>query len=340
MAELNYRTLGPSALRVSELCLGTMTFGADHAMAKVDADAAREIVAHFRDAGGNFIDTANMYTGGQSEALVGEMIASCREEIVLATKYGHSMNPADPNAGGMHRKNLVQSLERSLKRLKTDYIDLYWIHSWDRFSETDEVLRALDDLVRAGKILHIGASNTPAWRVAEANATARAHTAAPFTAVQVQYSLVERTVENELLPMARANRLGVLAWSPLGMGVLTGKYLDGEGRGRLSHMPGTAYLSERSLAIARLAVSIAEEIGATPSQVALAWVLAANAIPIIGGTHPKHFVEAIDACAVALSAEHRAMLDAASRPPPSQPGALFPRIDTMVHGEVVARINP
>lgn len=340
MTDLNYRLLGPSALRVSELCLGTMTFGADHAMAKIDADAAREIVALFRDAGGNFIDTANMYTGGQSEELIGEIIAPCREEIVLATKYGHSMNPADPNSGGMHRKNLVQAVERSLKRLKTDYIDLYWIHSWDRFTETDEVMRALDDLVRAGKILHIGASNTPAWRVAEANAKAGAHAATPFTAVQVQYSLVERTVENEVLPMARANRLGVLAWSPLGMGVLTGKYLDGEGRGRLNNMPGSAYLSDRSLEITRVAVDIAHQIGATPSQVALAWVLTANAIPIIGGSRKAHFAEAIDACGVVLSTEQRSLLDAASTPQPNQPGALFPRIDTMVHGEVVARIIP
>jgi aryl-alcohol dehydrogenase-like predicted oxidoreductase len=340
MTDLNYRTLGPSALRVSELCLGTMTFGADHAMAKIDADAAREIIALFRDAGGNFIDTANMYTGGQSEELIGRIIAPCRDEIVLATKYGHSMNPADPNAGGMHRKNLVQAVERSLKRLKTDYIDLYWIHSWDRFTQTDEVMRALDDLVRAGKILHIGASNTPAWRVAEANAKAQVHGATPFTAVQVQYSLVERTVENEVLPMARASRLGVLAWSPLGMGVLTGKYLHGQGRGRLNNMPGSAYLGDRSTGITRIAVSIAEEIGATPSQVALAWVLAASAIPIIGGSRKEHFVEAIEACSVVLSVEQRSLLEVAGAPQPSQPGALFPRIDTMVHGDVVARINP
>src|ERR671931_812582 len=220
---MKYYLLGKSGLRVSEICIGAMTFGEEWGWGASKQDSRRVFDAYV-DAGGNFIDTANKYTDGTSEKHVGEFIASDRDRFVLATKYTSNARRGDPNAGGNHRKNMIQSLEASLKRLNTDYIDLYWVHAWDPLTPIDEMMRALDDMVRAGKILYIGVSDAPAWIVSQANTLANLKGWTEFTGLQIEYSLIERTPERELLPMADALNIGVTAWSPLGGGVLTGKY--------------------------------------------------------------------------------------------------------------------
>ena len=218
---MNYQLLGKSGLRVSELCLGTMTFGQDWGWGAA-RDEARKIYDTFREAGGNFIDTANVYTNGTSETFLGEFLAGQREAVVLATKFTNAVPSADPNAAGNQRKSMVQSLEASLRRLKTDYIDLYWLHVWDQITPVEEVVRAFDDLVRQGKVLYTGVSDAPAWWIAQANTIASLRGWTPFVGLQIEYSLIERTVERELLPMAKAFGLTLTAWSPLCGGLLTG----------------------------------------------------------------------------------------------------------------------
>jgi aryl-alcohol dehydrogenase-like predicted oxidoreductase len=282
---MRYKLFGRSGLRVSEVCLGTMTFGdawgGDWGASKNESE---RIFHAFVDAGGNFIDTANGYTNGQSEELVGEFIAPIRERIVLATKYGFNTEQGNPNAGGNHRKNLMQALDASLRRLKTNYIDLYWVHLWDFTTPVEEVMRALDDQVRAGKILHVGVSNTPAWIVAQANTIAALRGWEPFAGLQIEYNLVERSAEREFLPMSRMMDLGVAAWSPLASGLLTGKYLaDGTATSTRAQL-ATRYKNERAEEIVRQVLAIAEEWGVTPAQVALAWIAEQgyNIFPIIG----------------------------------------------------------
>jgi aryl-alcohol dehydrogenase-like predicted oxidoreductase len=225
---VRYKLLGNSGLRVSELCLGTMTFGEDWGWGSSEEES-RKVYDAFLDAGGNFIDTANIYTSGTSERLLGEFLHGQREHIVLATKYTNAAPGTDPNAAGNHRKSMVQALEASLKRLKTDYIDLYWLHIWDQITPIEEVMRAFDDLVRQGKILYAGVSDIPAWVVAKGNTLAALRGWTPFVGLQIEYSLIERTPERELLPMAADLGLGVTAWSPLAGGVLTGKQLEAGG---------------------------------------------------------------------------------------------------------------
>jgi aryl-alcohol dehydrogenase-like predicted oxidoreductase len=220
---MRYKLLGKSGLRVSELCLGTMTFGEVWGWGASQSES-HKIFDGFVEAGGNFLDTANNYTDGTSERYVGECIASDREHFVVATKYTLSMRKDDPNASGNQRKNMVQALEASLKRLNTNYIDLYWVHAWDFLTPVEEVMRGLDDLVRAGKVLYVGISDTPAWVVAQANTLAVWRGWTPFVGVQIEYSLLQREPERDLLPMAQAFDLAVLAWSPLAGGLLSGKY--------------------------------------------------------------------------------------------------------------------
>ncbi len=220
---MKYQLLGKSGLRVSELCLGTMTFGEEWGWGS-SKEESRKIFNAYVEAGGNFIDTANKYTEGTSEKFIGEFISSDRDRFVLATKYTSNTRRGDPNAGGNHRKNLVQSLEASLRRLNTDYIDLYWVHAWDPLTPVEELMRALDDMVKAGKILYAGISDAPAWIVSQANTLANSRGWTEFSGLQIEYSLIERTPERELLPMANSLDIGVTAWSPLGNGILTGKY--------------------------------------------------------------------------------------------------------------------
>src|ERR1044071_3128776 len=232
---MRYRLLGNSGLRVSEAALGTMTFGEEWGWGSAK-DEARKVYDAFREAGGNFIDTANLYTNGASESFLGEFMQGHRESMVLATKYSNAAPGTDPNAAGNQRKNMVQAVESSLKRLHTDYIDLYWVHIWDQLTPVEEVMRGLDDLVRAGKALYVGISDAPAWGIAQANTLAHLRGWSRFAGLQIEYSLIQRTVERELVPMAKALDLGVTAWSPLSSGILTGKY-HGQGSkkpGRLS----------------------------------------------------------------------------------------------------------
>src|SRR6202165_4322894 len=219
---MKYRLLGKSGLRVSEASLGTMTFGDEWGWGSPKAEA-QKVYETYREAGGNFIDTANVYTNGTSETFLGEFMQGHRQSVVMATKYTNAAPGTDPNAAGNHRKSMVQAVEASLKRLQTDDIDLYWVHIWYQMTPVEEVMRGLDDLVRAGKVLYVGISDAPAWWIAQANTLAHLRGWSPFVGLQIEYSLIERTVERELIPMAKALDLGLTAWSPLAGGILTGQ---------------------------------------------------------------------------------------------------------------------
>ncbi len=272
---MRYKLLGKSGLRVSELCLGGMTFGEDWGsmLPGASKEEAKKIFDLFVSKGGNFIDTANVYQNGTSEKYVGEFISSERERFVVATKYTLTTNPDDPNASGNHRKNLVQSVDASLKRLNTHYIDLLWVHMWDPMTPIEEVMRSLDDLIRSGKILYIGISDVPAWVVSNANAIADLRSWSSFIGLQIMYNLIERSAERELLPMARALDIGVTVWSPLGGGVLSGKYnkqnTKEQKRFSDNNPMSASFVNERNISIATEVQAIATEITKTPSQVAL-----------------------------------------------------------------------
>lgn len=307
---MRYKLLGRSGLRVSELALGTMTFGEEWGWG-APAGEARKVFDAYANAGGNFIDTANRYTEGSSEKMVGEFIASDREHWIVATKFTLQMRMGDPNFSGNHRKNMVQAVEASLKRLKTSYIDLYWMHAWDQMTPIEEVMRGLDDLVRQGKVLYIGVSDTPAWVVSRANTLADWRGWSPFVALQIRYSLADRAAERDLLPMARELDLAVTPWSVLGAGVLTGKYNNGKPEvGRATRWE----ISEHHLKIAREVAAVAEEMGVTPSQVAIAWVRQQSntIIPILGARTEAQVKENLDALKVHIGDEHLARLNAAS----------------------------
>jgi aryl-alcohol dehydrogenase-like predicted oxidoreductase len=278
---MRYKLLGKSGLRVSELALGTMTLGLEWGWG-ASKEESKKVFDAYAEAGGNFIDTANRYTNGTSETFVGEFTRADRAHFVLATKYSLKTRDGDPNAAGNHRKSLVQSLDASLKRLNTDYIDLYWVHAWDIVTPVEEVMRALDDAVRAGKVLYVGISDAPAWVVSRANMLAEVRGWSPFVGLQIQYSLIERSAERDLLPMARALDIAVTPWAALARGILSGKYNRQESAQGRAAMWGT--LSEANMRIAGAVVKIAEEVGRSPAQVALNWVRQQPGviIPIIG----------------------------------------------------------
>jgi aryl-alcohol dehydrogenase-like predicted oxidoreductase len=311
---MRYKLLGNSGLRVSELCLGTMTFGEDWGWGGSVEDC-RKMFDAFGAAGGNFIDTANLYTNGTSEKIVGDLIASDRDRWVVATKYSLNMDQ-HVNASGNHRKNMMQSVEASLKRLKTDHIDLYWLHIWDFSTPVEEIMRGFDDLVRAGKILYAGISDTPAWIISQAQTLTNLRGWTPFVGLQVEYSLVERTPERDLLPMAKALGLGVTPWSPLGQGVLTGKYNEaGAAEGARLRLEGAMpYLTERNLKIAAEVVAVARAAGRTPSQVALRWLVQRplTCIPIIGGRKLSQIEDNLRSTEFTLSDEHLRRLNEVS----------------------------
>ncbi|MFM5906942.1 MAG: aldo/keto reductase [Novosphingobium sp.] len=322
----SYRLLGRSGLRVSPLCLGTMTFRAD-GWGSTDAEAA-QMIDTYCDRGGNFIDTANFYGGmGGSEELLGALVKDRRERLVLSTKYSLTTRPGDPNNSGNHRKSMVRGVEDSLRRMQTDYIDLLYLHMWDYRTPVDEILRAFDDLVRSGKVLYIGLSDTPAWQASRMQAIAELRGWTQFCALQISYSLIERTVERELIPMAREMGLGVCPWSPLGGGVLTGKYskadLDqGGGTGsRKGINVLTGRLNEGSLAIAEVVSAVAAETGRSAAQVALAWTLANPAVtsPVLGARTPAQLEDNLGALDLVLDAGQLDRLDQVSRVPPGFP---------------------
>jgi aryl-alcohol dehydrogenase-like predicted oxidoreductase len=318
---MRYKLLGRTGLRVSELCLGTMTFGDDWGWGAPKEECAR-IVDAFGEAGGNFIDTANYYTGGTSERIVGELIASEREHWVLSTKYALNTHAGDPNGGGTHRKSMVQALDASLKRLGTEYIDVYWVHIWDVHTPVEELVRALDDVVRAGKVLYVGISDTPAWIVSQAMTLADLRGWTRFAGLQVPYSLLERTVERELLPMAQALDLTVTAWGPLGGGLLTGRYGTDRDRPDDTRIAATgAYgesqLTERRLAIADAVIAVAAARDATASQVAIAWVRSQQArgviVPILGARRHSQIEDNLGALAIELTPDELDRLEQLTR---------------------------
>jgi len=296
-----------------------MTFGEEWGWG-ASKDESRKVFEAFAAAGGNFIDTANHYTGGTSERFVGEFLGADRHRFVVATKYTLNGRPDDPNAGGNHRKAMVQALEASLRRLGTDSIDLYWVHAWDPMTPTDEVMRALDDVVRAGKVLYVGVSDTPAWVVARANTLAELKGWSAFVGLQIPYSLIERTPERELLPMARALDVAVTPWGVLGGGLLSGKFRSITDRPSDTRLGSTAWgertLTEHNLRIGEAVKAVANEGGWTPSQVALAWVRRQPwgvVVPILGARTATQLADNLGCLAVELSDDQLARLDRASR---------------------------
>lgn len=324
----HYRLLGRSGLRVSPLALGTATFGAESGWG-TPPEEARKIFDAYIEHGGNFVDTASAYADGNSERLVGEFIGPKRERLVLATKYSLLRSPGDPNAGGNHRKNLMRSAEASLRLLNTDYIDVFYLHNWDFRTPVDEVMRGLDDLVRQGKVLYVAISNSPAWQIARMQTIADLRGWAPLIALQIEYNLIERTVERDLIPMAGELGLGVIPWSPLAGGVLTGRYSrddltsprrpDDGSRKNFNITNGD--LDDRAFAINDVLKQVAHEIDHTPAQVALAWTLHNPAVtaPIIGARTTGHLENNLGALDVDLSDDQLARLDQVSALDPGFP---------------------
>ncbi len=309
---MRYKLHGRSGLRVSELCLGAMTFGSDWGWGGNDEDS-RAMFDAFAEAGGNFIDTAHVYTEGASERLVGEFIAADRDHFVVATKYTPSTG-TDISKAGNSRKNMMRCVEESLARLGTDHIDLYLLHFWDFTTPIEEIMRGLDDLVSAGKVLYIAVSDVPAWRIARANMLADLRGWTSFIGMQVEYSLIERTPERELFPMAKELDLGMTAWSPLAQGVLTGKFL-GNGTSEATRMPAT-HVPARQNEIAQLVVDIAREYGCSPAQVALAAIRQmskwGDIIPIIAGRNAAQVKDNIGCIDVTLDESQLKRLDEAT----------------------------
>ena len=333
----HYVTLGRSGLRVSPFCLGAMTFGEEWGWGSTVAESA-SILSRYLEAGGNFIDTSNGYTNGHSEVIIGDCLAhdrAKRDRVVIATKFFSNMFVGDPNGGGASRKTIVASCEQSLRRLQTDYIDLYWMHLWDKFTPIDETMRALDDLVSAGKVRYIGFSDTPAWKTAQAQVQAQFRGWTPLIAVQIEYSLIERTVEAELVPMALELGLGVTPWSPLRGGVLSGKYTRENAatvkaeRGDRVHQ----FLNERSFAIIDELVRIGWKHSAAPASIALAWLLAKPGVSsvIIGARRLQQLEQNLAAFDVSLDAEDLGTLDAVSAPTLGFPSTFLRAANMIMH---------
>ncbi len=320
----HYVTLGRSGLRVSPLCLGAMTFGNEWGFG-VEKDASFELLDAYTGRGGNFIDTANIYNKGHSEAILGEYFEKRgrsgdrgRDRLVVATKWLGNMYPGDPNGGGSHRKSMIEGVEQSLRRMKTDYIDLLWQHFWDDHTPVEETMRGLDELVRSGKVRYVGFSDTPAWKCAQAQMLAHFRGWEPLCALQIEYSLLERTVEGELIPMAVEMGMGVTPWSPLKGGILSGKYTrenhpeEGEGR----YKEDSRYLTETTYSIVDALKEIGDGRGVSPAQVALAWVVGRVGVAstIIGARKMDQLESNMDAIGIQLTDEEMSRLDELSEP--------------------------
>src|ERR1700683_5383742 len=305
----HYVTLGRSGLRVSPFCLGAMTFGEVLGWGS-SVEESQQIIDRFIERGGNFIDTANFYTKSHSEKIIGDHIGRHKEKrdrLVIATKFSGNLYPGDPNGGGSGRKSIVAACEQSLRRLQTDYIDLYWLHNWDVHTPIEETMAALEDLVRAGKVRYLGVSDTPAWKIVEANVTARFRGWSAFVGLQIEYSLLERSVEQELVPMARELGLGITPWSPLKSGALSGKYTRknaGQVKGdRAMFLQGA--LNERTYALVDQLQVIVKAHDSTVARVALAWVQAQPGVTstIIGARRLAQLEDNLKALAITLTAE-------------------------------------
>ena len=353
MNRTQYFTLGNSGLRVSRLALGTMTFGTDWGWG-ADKNTARELFNTYIDRGGNLVDTADLYTNGVSEQWVGEFVRErqLRDRVVIATKFSFNADPGNPNSGGNGRKNLLRAVEGSLKRLDTDYIDLYILHAWDMLTPAEEVMRTFDDLVRAGKIRHVGLSNTPAWYASRAQAIAQLRGLEPVSALQLEYSLVERSIENEYVPLGQQQGMGIMAWSPLGSGVLSGKYKPSQSRefgaGRLQTMKDSnnaAFnkLTERNFKIVAELEAVAREAGRSMAQVAVNWVAGRPGVAtvLVGAPRQAQLDDNLAALDFELPPELRARLDAVSPPPATSPYTFFtPAMQAMQTGTNIVGDKP
>jgi len=326
----HYITLGRSGLRVSPFCLGAMTFGEDLGWGS-SVEESQQIIDRFIEFGGNFIDTANFYTKGHSEKIIGDHVgrhSARRDRLVIATKFSGNLYPGDPNGGGSGRKSIIAACENSLRRLQTDYIDLYWLHNWDVHTPIEETMAALEDLVRAGKVRYLGVSDTPAWKIAEANVTARFRGWSAFVGLQIEYSLLERTVEQELVPMALELSVGITPWSPLKSGVLSGKYTR-RNAGQIKPDRGfiaDTFLTEKTYVIVDELHVIAKAHESTVARVALAWVQAQPGVTstIIGARRLAQLEDNLKALDVKLSAEELGRLDALTKPTFGFPQSMQP----------------
>ena len=319
---MKYKLLGRSGLKVSEFCLGTMGFGTEAGWG-ADAATSFDIMDSFANAGGNFVDTANIYKLGTSEKTIGDYLSNHdRDYFVLATKYTLKDNLTNPNASGNNRKNMMRSVEESLKRLKTDFIDVLYLHIWDDITPIDEVLRGMDDLIKQGKVNYAAISDTPAWVVAKGNTLAELMGWSQFIALQVEYSLLQRTPERELIPMAKHFGMTVTPWAPLAGGALTGKYLRGE-KGRIK--PESNRLNEKSEKITKVVMDIAHELGVSPGNVALQWTRQQgfSCIPIIGATKVEQLQDNLKTADITLSEDQLKRLDEVSAISLGFPGDFF-----------------
>jgi aryl-alcohol dehydrogenase-like predicted oxidoreductase len=334
----HYITLGRSGLRVSPLCLGAMTFGEDLGWGS-SVEESQAILDHFIERGGNFIDTANAYTRGHSEKIIGDHIGrhpSRRDRVVIATKFTANLYLGDPNGGGAGRKAIFAQCEQSLRRLQTDYIDLYWLHCWDKNTPIEETVHALHDLVTAGKVRYVGVSDTPAWKVAQAHGLAGFRGWAQFIALQIEHSLLERTVEGELIPMARELGLGVTPWAPLKAGALSGKYTR-ENAGKHQADRGAWVLSaltDKAYDIVDKLIEIAKDLETTPARVALAWVVARPGVTstIIGARTLAQLDDNLTSLEVELSPAQVAALDALSAPALNFPAGFLRMANVFMNG--------
>ena len=329
---MRYQLLGKSGLRVSEVCLGTMTFGEDWGWGSPE-ETVRKLLDRYLEAGGNFIDTADGYTDGQSEEILGRYLKAKkgRERVVLATKFTFNSQPGDPNAGGNGRKNILRALEGSLRRLRTDAIDLYWMHAWDMLTPVEEVMATIDDLVRAGKVRYFGLSDVPAWYLARAQTLAELRGTERVCALQLEYSLLERTIEREHIPAALELGMGVCPWSPLASGLLAGKYKPArggvKGKGRLATTGGARFskATERNWKIVDEVLAVAKEIGRSPAQVALNWVTKRPGVAstIVGATTLAQLEDNLAALEFEIPETLAARLEVVSRPEPAFPYYFF-----------------
>jgi aryl-alcohol dehydrogenase-like predicted oxidoreductase len=333
----HYITLGRSGLRVSPFCLGTMTFGEDLGWGS-SVEESQRILDRYIELGGNFIDTANFYTKSHSEKIIGDHVGrhpSRRDRVVIATKFSGSLYPGDPNGGGSGRKSVIAACENSLRRLQTDYIDLYWLHNWDVHTPIEETMAALDDLVRSGKVRYIGVSDTPAWKIAEANVIARFRGWSAFVGLQIEYSLLERTVEQELVPMAREFGLGITPWSPLKSGALSGKYTRRNvGQVKADRQFATGFVTEKTLEVVDELEKIAKVHDTSVARVALAWVQGRPGVTstIIGARRISQLEDNVRALDVVLTAAERERLDSMTQPSFGFPQSMEPVFPSIHHG--------
>ena len=330
-----YVTLGRSGLRVSPLALGAMTFGEDPGGAGCSVEESEKILDTYLDLGGNFIDTANFYTNGHSEKILGDWFAGNpwrRQRVVLASKFFGNMFPGDPNGGGAGRASIIAQLHETLRRLQTDYLDVYWLHNWDRNTPIEETMRTLDDLVRDGKIRYVGFSNTPAWVTAQAHATALMRGWTPLIALQVEYSLLARTVEGEVAPLALDQGMALVPWSPLKNGFLSGKYRRGADVSDSARVAFVGGPSDDEFVVIDTVATIADELGATSAAVSLAWLRArpGTVVPILGARRLTHLEDNVAGLNVTLSAEQLRTLDDVSSPTLNYPAEVNAQTRTML----------